>query len=72
MANFESGVADYVRTYAVVEVNFPVDFRGNADISCMQCKFFSRNNGICQLTKSIVAYPNKYVGQDCPLIKKEE
>jgi len=72
LANFESGVADYIRTYAVVEVNFPVDFRGNADISCMQCKFFSRNNGICQLTKSIVAYPNKFTGQDCPLIKKEE
>ena len=29
MANFESGVANYVRTYAIIEVNFPVDFKGD-------------------------------------------
>ena len=25
MANFESGVASYIRTQAIVSVNFPVD-----------------------------------------------
>ena len=72
MPNFDSGVASYIKGYAVVEVDFPTDFKGNTDISCMQCKFFSRNNGICQLTKSIVAYPQKFVGQDCPLEIKEK
>lgn len=72
MANFDSGVAGYVKGYAVVEVNFPVDRKGNADISCWQCPFFSRNNGICQLNKAVVAWPQRYVGQNCPLEIKEE
>lgn len=72
MANFESGVASYVIARAVVEVGFPVDFRGNADINCYQCKFFSRNTGICQLTKEIVEYPTKYIGAACPLQLVEE
>ena len=67
MANFESGVKSYVVGTAKIRVNFPVDFKNNADISCYQCHFFSRNNGICQLTKSVIAYPQKYVGADCPL-----
>lgn len=67
MANFDSGVSGYIKTKAVVTVNFPVDFKGCASICCMQCQFYSRNSGICQLTKSIPAYPQKYVGQDCPL-----
>lgn len=71
MSYFESGVASYIRGYAVVEVNFPVDEKGRADISCYQCPYFSRNNGMCQLSKSIVAYPQRYVGQSCPLILKE-
>lgn len=73
MANFDSGVAEYIATTATVTVNFPVDFRGQADISCFQCPYFSRNNGVCQLTKEITAYPQKYVGFNCPLrpIKEE-
>ena len=71
MANFESGVARYIKGKVAVEVNFPVDFRGQADVSCYQCKFFSRNNGICQLTKEVTAYPQKYVGYHCPLEMEE-
>ena len=67
MANFESGVKRFIKARAVVEVGFPVDFKDNADISCMQCKFYSRNTGVCQLTKEVVSYPSKYVGQSCPL-----
>lgn len=63
MPNFESGVKRYITGYAVVEVHFPVDFKDNADINCYQCRFFSRNNGICQLNKEVVAYPQKYVGK---------
>ena len=72
MPNFESGVTGYVKGYAVIEVNFPTDDKGRSDISCYQCPYFSRNNGICQLNKCMVAYPQKYVGQNCPLIIKEE
>ena len=72
MPNFESGVKRYITGYAVVEVHFPVDFKDNADINCYQCRFFSRNNGICQLNKEVVAYPQKYVGATCPLMIKEE
>lgn len=67
MSNFENGVKSYIKGRAVVEVNFPVDWKDNADISCYQCKFFSRNNGVCQLTKEVSEYPQKYVGGHCPL-----
>lgn len=75
MPNFDSGVASYVKAYAVVEVNFPVDDKGREDISCRQCPYLSVTAKICQLNKEVVAYPEKYVGQRCPLIpieKKEE
>lgn len=71
MANFESGVKSYIMAYAVVEVGFPVDFSGRCEINCYQCKFFSRNTGVCQLTKEISEYPTKYVGHNCPL-KRED
>ena len=72
MANFESGVKRYIKATSTVEVFFPVDFRDNADINCHQCKFFSRNNGACQLTKEISEFPQRYVGSRCPLNIVEE
>ena len=72
MPNFDSGVKEYIFAEAVVRVGFPVDYSGKADINCMQCQFFSRNNGMCQLTKEIVAYPAKYVGGSCPLEEVEK
>lgn len=72
MADFDSGVKEYIKAHAVISVNFPVDYRGNADISCYQCRFFSRNTGVCQITKEISEYPQKYVGNNCPLETIEE
>lgn len=72
MANFESGVASYIKTYAVIEVNFPVDDKGRSEVTCRQCPYLSSNEKICQLNKKIVAYPNKYVGDYCPLQKIDE
>lgn len=69
---FESGVLSYIHGVAYVDNFFPVDKRGVADINCYQCRYFSRNNGICQLTKEIVPYPQKYVGAKCPLKFEEE
>lgn len=70
-ANFDSGVKRYITGYAVVEVGFPVDWRDNPDISCKQCKFFSRSTGRCNLTQEVSEYPDKYVGSHCPLMIKE-
>lgn len=72
MASFESGVASYIKSYAVVEVYFPVDDKGRADISCKQCPFLSVTSRICQLNKKPIAYPEKFVGQYCPLNRIEE
>lgn len=72
MPNFDTGISSYIKTYAVVEVNFPVDERGRADISCYRCPFFYRNSSRCQLNEQLVAYPERFVGDKCPLMKKEE
>ena len=71
MANFDTGVKSYIKGYAVVEVAFPVDWKDNPDVSCYQCQFFSRNTGMCQLTKTISEYPQKYIGSNCPLQLQE-
>ena len=72
MANFESGIASYVKTYAVVNVYFPVDDKGRAEISCRHCPYLSSNERMCQLNKEVVSFPNRYVGDRCPLIQIEE
>ena len=72
MANFDSGVSGYIKAYAVVPVNFPVDQRGNAKICCKHCSYLSSNERMCQLNKEPVAFPNKFVGDRCPLQKIEE
>lgn len=72
MANFESGVASYIKAYAIIEVNFPVDDKGRSEVACKHCPYLSSNERMCQLNKEPVAYPNKYVGQHCPLVEKED
>lgn len=67
MANFESGVASYVKAEAVIKVNFPVDEKGREEIACKHCPYLSSNERMCQLNKEPVAYPNKFVGDMCPL-----
>ena len=72
MANFDTGVKRYIKTYAVVEVNFPVDWKDNAEIACKHCQFYVRATQKCGLNQEIVNYPEKFVGHDCPLIPVEE
>ena len=72
MARFDSGVKEYIVGSCEVKVHFPVDFRGNADITCKQCPYLSSNERMCQLNKMPVAYPNKYVGDYCPLEREEK
>ena len=65
--SFESGVASYVHGQAKVDVYFPVDSRGNADVSCQQCYFYRDSSRRCGLTGQVSQYPTKYVGASCPL-----
>lgn len=67
MANFDSGVYSYVLAEATVRVGFPVDAKGNAEICCLQCKFYRRNHRNCGLNGEICEFPEKYVGSSCPL-----
>lgn len=71
MANFDSGVAGYVVGVAEVKVYFPVDDKGRQEIACKHCPYLSSNERMCQLNKEPVAYPNRYVGDKCPLIEIE-
>ena len=71
MANFENGVASYIKAVALVEVGFPVDFRGNADISCKQCRFYVPSRRKCGLNDEICEYPERHVGSHCPLERVE-
>lgn len=64
---FESGVASYVKAEAIIKVNFPVDEKGRAEVACKHCPYLSSNERMCQLNKEPVAYPNKFVGDMCPL-----
>ena len=72
MANFETGISSYVHAQAVVDVFFPVDQKGNADISCIQCRFYRDSSRRCGLTYEVTAWPNKYVGDRCPLIRVDD
>lgn len=72
MANFESGVAGYIRGVATIEVYFPVDAKGNAEVNCYQCEMFHRSTNRCGINGKLCAYPQKYVGQYCPLNTESE
>lgn len=67
MPIFDSGVASYIVGTAQVEVAFPVDFRGNPDVRCSQCRYYSITSKRCKLNDEVVHYPEKYIGANCPL-----
>lgn len=71
MSNFDSGVKGYVIGTATVKTGFPIDWHGTPHISCTQCKFYSITSRRCQLNKELIAFPEKYTGDLCPL-KLEE
>ena len=65
--NFDNGVASYVVGTATVEVPFPVDYKGNRDVRCLMCRYYSSSGRSCRLNGEIVYYPEKYIGAFCPL-----
>lgn len=72
MSSFDSGVRGYVFGVATVRVPFPIDWTGVANINCVQCPFYSSSSRRCQLNKEVVAFPEKYVGDMCPLEEETE
>ena len=69
---FESGVKSYVIGQCKISNAFPVNWRGEPDVRCEMCRFYSRNGKRCYLNGEIVEYPDKYIGSNCPLIFEEE
>jgi hypothetical protein len=67
MPNFDSGVSKYIIARAVVQVAFPVDWKNNAEIACKHCPFYVRATQRCALNQQIVNFPDKFVGDWCPL-----
>lgn len=72
MANFDSGVKRFIKAKVTLEVGFPVDWKDNAEIACKHCNFFVRATQRCGLTQTIVNFPERYVGIDCPLVPIED
>lgn len=72
MSGFDSGIKGYVVGKTEIVVYFPVDWRGEAHISCYQCNYFSRSTGRCHLTQEISEFPEKFVGGKCPLKTEED
>lgn len=72
MANFETGVKDYVKARATVEVHFPIDWRGSVEIACKHCPFYVKSTQRCGLNQAIVNFPDRYIGRECPLEEVEE
>ncbi len=67
MGSFDSGVKGYVYGTVTVRVGFPIDWNDLAHISCVHCQFYSPVSKRCQLNKEIIDFPEKYVGDMCPL-----
>lgn len=72
MPTFDSGVKSYIVGTATVTVNFPVNWKGEPDVRCELCEFYSRTSRRCQINRVIVEYPEKYIGSQCPLNFGEE
>ena len=67
MSVLDNGVKEFIMTRAVITVGFPVGFSGATEINCFHCKFFTHSSGVCQITKEVSEFPQRYVGSHCPL-----
>ena len=72
MSYFSSGVKRYIRAVAVVETLFPVDWRDSAEIASKHCNYYVRATQRCGLTQEVVNFPERYVGECCPLEEVKE
>lgn len=70
---FESGVSKYVACKAEVHMFFPIDERGKSMVCCALCSYYRKTINRCGLTEEVIPFPDRYVGDGCPLeeIKEE-
>lgn len=67
MANFDKGIQGFIYGKCTISISFPIDWNGNVDVKCSQCKMFDRRSGTCMITKELSEYPNHTTGSKCPL-----
>jgi hypothetical protein len=67
VASFDNGISSYVHATATVDVYFPVDERGNSHVTCRHCYYYRDASHRCGLNYEICSFPDKYVGDNCPL-----
>jgi len=68
---FDSGVYGYVVGRCEITVYFPIDKRGEPDISCKQCPYYRMQSRTCGLTEDVIPYGERFVGPKCPLRREE-
>jgi len=68
-AKFESGVQQYVHAVYLAEVYFPVDSSGKEYCNCEQCDYYRDSIRRCGQNHEVCAFPGRYVGACCPLIR---
>ena len=71
MSCFDSGIKAYVKAQATVTVYFPIDNKDVASIACVHCPYYRNTYRKCGLNDSIINYPEKFVGRNCPLTQVE-
>ena len=69
---FDTGVSRYITGTATVKAYFPVDSKGNMDVTCEQCRFYNMRSVRCNLNDEICNYPKRGIGFACPLEFHEE
>ena len=67
MTSFENGIQSYIHAQAIVDVYFPIDERGNSHVTCRHCYYYRDASHRCGLNYEICSFPDKYVGDNCPL-----
>ena len=70
--NINSGVKGYKHGRAVVTVPFPIDFKGHLYLACTFCGFYRQTSRRCGLNGEIPAFPDRYIGDMCPLEFEED
>ena len=72
MANMFSGVKNYKVGTAVVKNPFPIDLKGNLHLYCEACRYFRKTSKRCGLNGELSAFPDRYIGDMCPLEFEED
>lgn len=65
--SYDSGVRSYIVGIATVKSYFPVDARGNEDVTCVHCEFYRDSSRRCSLTGKVSDYPNRGPAATCPM-----